>query len=135
MACLDKINWNHWRYCCRCCSKGMVCQMRKVYYTNLHVGDCKVTHVLGPSVTIQSSGYGSSECRIALPYLNGNPAIDLRVTMDDGLIEFVDVLSDEPSEHVLSAVSTVHCISPFPAHAASVGTCEGTTLPAYLDDL
>ncbi|OAX31843.1 hypothetical protein K503DRAFT_870460 [Rhizopogon vinicolor AM-OR11-026] len=59
-------------------------------------------HVLGPSVTIQSCGYGSSECKIACPYLNGNPAVDLKVTMYDGLIEFVDVLSDEPSERVLS---------------------------------
>jgi len=109
--------------------------MRKVYYTNLHVGDCKVTHVLGPSVTIQSCGYGSSECKIACPYLNGNPAIDLKVTMYDGLIEFVDVLSDEPSERVLSLVRTVHCISHFPTHPTSVGTYEGTSLPANLDNL
>ncbi|OAX33279.1 hypothetical protein K503DRAFT_804497 [Rhizopogon vinicolor AM-OR11-026] len=62
----------------------------------------KITHVLGPSVAIRSRVYGSSECRIALRYLNGNPAIDLKVTMDN-LIEFVDVLSDEPSERILSA--------------------------------
>ncbi|OAX32790.1 hypothetical protein K503DRAFT_749517 [Rhizopogon vinicolor AM-OR11-026] len=62
----------------------------------------KVTHMLGPSVTIWSHSFGSSECSVAQPYLNGDPAIDFKVTRIAGLIEFVDVLSDEPSEPVLS---------------------------------
>ncbi|OAX31842.1 hypothetical protein K503DRAFT_805730 [Rhizopogon vinicolor AM-OR11-026] len=63
----------------------------------------KVTHVLGPSVTIQARAYRASECCIAQPYHHsGNLAIDHKVTMVDGLIEFIDVLSDESSERVLS---------------------------------
>ncbi|KAG1720651.1 GH3 auxin-responsive promoter [Suillus paluster] len=64
---------------------------------------CKVTHVLGPSVHIQSTGYGSSECGIAEPYQKGNPNTDLKILFADGVTEFLDVHSEEPSERVLSA--------------------------------
>ncbi|OAX35184.1 hypothetical protein K503DRAFT_858771 [Rhizopogon vinicolor AM-OR11-026] len=38
------------------------------------------------------------EYLIGVPYHSGNPTIDFKVTLNDGLIEFVDVLSDEPSD-------------------------------------
>ncbi|OAX31091.1 hypothetical protein K503DRAFT_673748, partial [Rhizopogon vinicolor AM-OR11-026] len=63
----------------------------------------KVTCVLGPSVTIQARLYASSECVIGVPYHSCNPAVDFKVTMVDGFIEFVDVPPNEPSERVLSA--------------------------------
>ncbi|KAG1747122.1 GH3 auxin-responsive promoter [Suillus paluster] len=62
----------------------------------------KVTHLLGPSVPIQSHGYGSAECGVAKPYHEGNPNTDFKVGFRDGVIEFLDVRSDEPSERVLS---------------------------------
>ncbi|KAG1815072.1 GH3 auxin-responsive promoter [Suillus subaureus] len=63
----------------------------------------KVTHVLGPSVAMQSPGYGSSECYIAMPYFNGDPNTDYKVVPVDGVTEYLDVHSNEPSERVLSA--------------------------------
>jgi auxin responsive GH3 family protein len=45
---------------------------------------------------------------MALPYLNANPAIDLKLTMVDGVIEFMEASSDEPSGALLSAVRTAH---------------------------
>ncbi|KAG2138537.1 GH3 auxin-responsive promoter [Suillus clintonianus] len=63
----------------------------------------KVTHVLGPSVAMQAPCYGSSECYIGLPYYNGDPNTDFKVLPVDGVIEFLDVHSDEPLERVLSA--------------------------------
>ncbi|KAG0699821.1 GH3 auxin-responsive promoter [Suillus ampliporus] len=63
----------------------------------------KVTHILGPSVHIQSSGYGGSECSVAPPYHKGNPNTDFKVLFGDGVTEFLDVHSGEPSERVLSA--------------------------------
>ncbi|KAG2071419.1 hypothetical protein BDR04DRAFT_1016106 [Suillus decipiens] len=63
----------------------------------------KVTHVLGPSVVMQSPCYGSSECYIAVPYFNGDPNTDFKVVPVDGVTEFLDVNSNEPLERVLSA--------------------------------
>ncbi|KAG1729171.1 GH3 auxin-responsive promoter [Suillus occidentalis] len=63
----------------------------------------KVTHVLGPSVAMQSPCYGSSECYIGIPYLNGDPNTDFKVVPVDGVTEYLDVRSNEPSERVLSA--------------------------------
>ncbi|KAG1795430.1 GH3 auxin-responsive promoter, partial [Suillus plorans] len=63
----------------------------------------KVTHILGPSVTMQAPCYGSSECFIAVPYFNGNPNTDFKMVPVDGVTEYLDVRSNEPSEHVLSA--------------------------------
>jgi len=75
-------------------------------------GDHKIIRVLGPSVTIQSRGYGSTECTVALPYQNGDPAVDLKVTMVNGVPEFVDTDSDMPS-NILSAVSATRYILSF----------------------
>ncbi|KAG0696557.1 GH3 auxin-responsive promoter [Suillus ampliporus] len=63
----------------------------------------KVTHVLGPSVRTEALGYATSECAIAITYHKGNPNTDFKVVFVDGVIEFLDVHSDEPSERVLSA--------------------------------
>ncbi|KAG1840839.1 GH3 auxin-responsive promoter [Suillus subalutaceus] len=63
----------------------------------------KITHVLGPSVAMQSPCYGSSECYIAVPYFNGDPNTDFKVVPVDGVTEYLDVRSNEPSERVLSA--------------------------------
>lgn len=63
----------------------------------------KVTRVLGSSVAMQSPCYGSSECYIAIPYFNGNPNTDFKVVPIDGVTEYLDVRSNEPSERVLSA--------------------------------
>ncbi|KAG2351858.1 GH3 auxin-responsive promoter-domain-containing protein [Suillus spraguei] len=63
----------------------------------------KVTHVLGPSVVMQSPCYASSECYIAVPYFNGDPNTDFKVVPVDAVTEYLDVNSDEPSERVLSA--------------------------------
>ncbi|KAG2064561.1 hypothetical protein BDR04DRAFT_1235044 [Suillus decipiens] len=63
----------------------------------------KVTNVLGPSVFIHSPSYGSSECSIGVPYFNGDPNTDYKVLPIDGVIEYLDVNSNEPSERVLSA--------------------------------
>ncbi|KAG1741575.1 GH3 auxin-responsive promoter [Suillus paluster] len=61
----------------------------------------KVTHVLGPSVHMQSSGYGGSECSVAVPYHKGNPNTDFKIFFGDGVTEFLNVR--EPSERILSA--------------------------------
>lgn len=63
----------------------------------------KVTHVLGPSVVMQAPCYGSSECYIGIPYFNGDPNTDFKVVPVDGVTEYLDVRSNEPSERVLSA--------------------------------
>ncbi|KAG1878611.1 GH3 auxin-responsive promoter [Suillus tomentosus] len=63
----------------------------------------QITHLLGPSVTIKSHGYGSTECGIARVYPEGNPNTDFKVTFRDGVVEFLDVRSNEPSDRVLSA--------------------------------
>ncbi|KAG2107325.1 GH3 auxin-responsive promoter [Suillus cothurnatus] len=63
----------------------------------------KVTHILGPSVVMQAPCYGSSECYIAMPYFNGDPNTDFKVVPIDGVTEYLDVHSNEPSERVLSA--------------------------------
>ncbi|KAG2064566.1 hypothetical protein BDR04DRAFT_1162437, partial [Suillus decipiens] len=63
----------------------------------------KVTNVLGPSVFIHSPSYGSSECSIGVPYFNGDPNTDYKVLPIDGVIEYLDVNSNEPLERVLSA--------------------------------
>ncbi|KAG1863056.1 GH3 auxin-responsive promoter [Suillus subluteus] len=63
----------------------------------------KITHVLGPSVAMQSPCYGSSECYIAVPYFNGDPNTDFKVVPVDGVTEYLDVRSNESSERVLSA--------------------------------
>ncbi|KAG2121881.1 GH3 auxin-responsive promoter [Suillus clintonianus] len=65
----------------------------------------KVIHLLGPSVPIQSYGYGSSECRVAQTYHEGNSNTDFKVSFRDGVIEFRDVRSGE--DHVLSASELV----------------------------
>jgi auxin responsive GH3 family protein len=77
-----------------------VCQLWNVYYSKQR----KVTHILGPSVVMQASCYGSSECYIAMPYFNGDPNTDFKVVPIDGVTEYLDVHSNEPSERVLSAV-------------------------------
>ncbi|KAG1741573.1 GH3 auxin-responsive promoter [Suillus paluster] len=48
----------------------------------------KITHVLGPSVSIQAAGYGGTECDIDIPYLEGNPNTDFKVMFVDGMSEF-----------------------------------------------
>ncbi|KAG1730351.1 GH3 auxin-responsive promoter [Suillus lakei] len=63
----------------------------------------KITHILGPSVAMQSPCYGSSECYIAMPYFKGDPNTDFKVVPIDGVTEYLDVRSNEPSERVLSA--------------------------------
>ncbi|KAG1856113.1 GH3 auxin-responsive promoter, partial [Suillus subluteus] len=63
----------------------------------------KVTHILGPSVAMQAPCYGSTECHIAIPYFNGDPNTDFKVIPVDGVTEYLDVHSNEPSERVLSA--------------------------------
>ncbi|KAG1906153.1 uncharacterized protein F5891DRAFT_553729 [Suillus fuscotomentosus] len=63
----------------------------------------KVTHILGPSVTMQAPCYGSSECFITVPYFNGNLNTDFKVVPIDGVTEYLDLRSNEPSERVLSA--------------------------------
>ncbi|KAG1840823.1 GH3 auxin-responsive promoter-domain-containing protein [Suillus subalutaceus] len=60
-----------------------------------------LTHVLGPSIPTQATGYGSSEGGIALPYHKGNPNTDYKVLFVDLLTEFLDVRSNEPPERVL----------------------------------
>jgi hypothetical protein len=82
----------------------------------------KVTHALGPSVAMQSPGYGCSECYIAVPYFNGDPNTDLKVVPVDGVTEYLDVHSNEPEEHVLSAVRTVHCIPVLSTHLCRSGS-------------
>ncbi|KAG1815046.1 GH3 auxin-responsive promoter [Suillus subaureus] len=77
-------------------------QLSKVYYST-DGQRRKVTHVLGPSVAIEAPCYGSSECYIAVPYFNGNPNTDFKVVPVDGVTEYLDVHSNEPSERVLSA--------------------------------
>jgi len=68
---------------------------------------------------------------MALPYLNANPAIDLKLTMVDGVIEFMEASSDGPSGAILSAVRTAHHMPPFPTYPALVGTYPRTSLPAH----
>ncbi|KAG1735500.1 GH3 auxin-responsive promoter [Suillus lakei] len=63
----------------------------------------KVTQLLGPSVSIRSHGYSTSECGIGKPYHEGDPNTDFKVGFRDGVIEFLDVRSDDPSDRVLSA--------------------------------
>ncbi|KAG2367174.1 GH3 auxin-responsive promoter-domain-containing protein [Suillus spraguei] len=63
----------------------------------------KVTNVLGPFVFMQSPSYGSSECCIGVPYFNDDPNTDYKVLPIDGVIEYLDVNSNEPSERILSA--------------------------------
>ncbi|KAG1816260.1 GH3 auxin-responsive promoter-domain-containing protein [Suillus variegatus] len=63
----------------------------------------KIAHLLGPSITIKSHGYGSAECGLARVYPEGNPNTDFKVTFRDGVVEFLDVRSNEPSDRVLSA--------------------------------
>lgn len=67
----------------------------------------KLTHVLGPSVPTQATGYGSSEGSMALPYHKGDPNTDYKVMFLDVLTEFLDVRSNEPSERVLSIYELV----------------------------
>ncbi|KAG2367157.1 GH3 auxin-responsive promoter [Suillus spraguei] len=62
----------------------------------------KVTHALGPSVSIQAPGYGSSEGGIAITYHKGDVKTDFKVVFVDVVTEFLDVRSNEPSERVLS---------------------------------
>jgi auxin responsive GH3 family protein len=62
----------------------------------------KLTHVLGPSIPTQATGYGSSEGSMALPYHKGNPNIDYKLMFVDVFTEFLDVHSNEPSERLLS---------------------------------
>ncbi|KAG2120480.1 GH3 auxin-responsive promoter, partial [Suillus discolor] len=62
----------------------------------------KITHALGPSVFAQSPGYGSSEGGVAITYHKGDPNTDYKVVLVDVVTEFLDVHSNEPSEHVLS---------------------------------
>ncbi|KAG1795470.1 GH3 auxin-responsive promoter [Suillus plorans] len=62
----------------------------------------KITHALGPSVFTQSPGYGSSEGGVAITYHKGDPNTDYKVVLVDVVTEFLDVHSNEPSEHVLS---------------------------------
>ncbi|KAG2142922.1 GH3 auxin-responsive promoter [Suillus bovinus] len=63
----------------------------------------RITHLLGPSVTIKSHGYGCTECGLARVYPEGNPNTDFKVSFRDGVVEFLDVRSDKPSDRVLSA--------------------------------
>ncbi|KAG1878396.1 GH3 auxin-responsive promoter [Suillus tomentosus] len=63
---------------------------------------CQITHALGPSVFTQSPGYGSSEGGVAITYHKGDPNTDYKVVLVDVVTEFLDVHSNEPSEHVLS---------------------------------
>ncbi|KAG1741566.1 GH3 auxin-responsive promoter [Suillus paluster] len=63
----------------------------------------KINHVLGPSVSIQAPAYGGTECVIGVTYHKGNPNTDFKVVFVDGMSEFLDVRSREPSERVLSA--------------------------------
>lgn len=62
----------------------------------------KVIHLLGPSVAIKSHGYGTAECGLARAYHEGNPNTDFKVAFRDGVVEFLDVHSDDPSDRVLS---------------------------------
>ncbi|KAG2340231.1 hypothetical protein BDR05DRAFT_915978 [Suillus weaverae] len=62
----------------------------------------KLTHILGPSIPTQATGYGSSEGSMALPYHQGDPNTDYKVMFLDVVTEFLDVRSNEPSERVLS---------------------------------
>lgn len=63
----------------------------------------KITHALGPSVNIQSPGYGGSEGGVAIAYHKGDIKTDFKVVFVDVVTEFLDVRSNEPSERVLSA--------------------------------
>ncbi|KAG1731726.1 GH3 auxin-responsive promoter [Suillus lakei] len=63
----------------------------------------KIIHVLGPSVPTQAPGYGSSECFIGIPYFKGDPNTDFKIVPVDGVAEYLDVRSNEPSERILSA--------------------------------
>ncbi|KAG1730330.1 GH3 auxin-responsive promoter [Suillus lakei] len=68
---------------------------------------CQLTHVLGPSIPTQATGYGSSEGSIAIPYHKGNPNSDYKVAFADVFTEFLDVRSNEPSERLLSVYELV----------------------------
>ncbi|KAG2039944.1 GH3 auxin-responsive promoter [Suillus americanus] len=63
----------------------------------------QVIHILGPSVAIKSHGYGTAECGLARAYHEGNPNTDFKVMFRDGVVEFLDVRSNEPSDRVLSS--------------------------------
>jgi len=71
---------------------------------------------------MQAPCYGSSECYIAVPYFNGDPNTDFKVVPVDGVTEYLDVHSNEPSERVLSAVRTVHYILALSAHLCCSGS-------------
>jgi hypothetical protein len=71
---------------------------------------------------MQSPCYGSSECYIGIPYLNGDPNTDFKVVPVDGVTEYLDVRSNEPSERVLSAVRTFHCILALSAYPCCSGS-------------
>lgn len=62
----------------------------------------KLTHVLGPSIPTQATGYGSSEGSMALPYHKGDPNSDYKIMFVDVFTEFLDVRSNELPERVLS---------------------------------
>ena len=70
-------------------------------------------HVLGSSVVIRSPGYSSSECVIGLPYDKSDPSTDFKILMMDGLIEFLEVSSDETPQSVLSPVRIIKMHSIF----------------------
>lgn len=95
----------------------------------------KITHLLGPSVTIKSHGYGSAECGLARVYPEGNPNTDFKVTFRDGVgVEFLDVRSNEPSDRVLPAVGITDCILSLSSHPPLVGTRNWWALRARRDD-
>ncbi|KAG2142334.1 GH3 auxin-responsive promoter [Suillus clintonianus] len=70
-------------------------------------GPGAIAYILGPSVRTQGAGYGGSEAGIAIPYQKGNPSTDFKIVFVDGVIEFLDVQSSEPLEHILSAHEVV----------------------------
>jgi hypothetical protein len=81
---------------------------------------------------MQAPCYGSSECYIAVPYFNGDPNTDFKVVPVDGVTEYLDVHSNEPSERVLSAVRTVHRTPALFSHPCRSGNLwlEGITSPS-----
>jgi len=87
---------------------------------------CKITHGLGPSVVIRSPRYGCSET-IAKPYGQSDPPHDVKISMINGLSEFMEVSSDGTPQAVLPSVRTIQ-LHIFKIIISLVGACRWVTI-------
>ena len=95
------------------CMQWFICERapksEKTLFLSRCYADCyvfiQVKSVMGPTIAIHNSGYGSSESPIGLPYQPDDP--HTFVILNKNLIEFLDVTAEESHESLYQAVNVV----------------------------